>query len=83
MTFDPFLTRDEHRVLVMLANGKERKEIAQALGLSIDTAKNRIEAVCVKLGAENSHHAIAIGFCTDILVPGDIDGFSVPARNAS
>lgn len=81
MTFEPVLTRNEKRALVLHANGKEKKEMATDIGVGTDALKNINQSVCTKLGAENVPHAIAIAFCVGLLALADIDGFNLPTRN--
>jgi two-component system, NarL family, response regulator NreC len=45
---DP-LTAQEHRVLVLIANGKRAKEIAQILGISVKTAESHRTRIMEKL----------------------------------
>jgi two-component system response regulator NreC len=45
---DP-LTTQEHRVLVLIAEGKRSKEIAQALGISVKTAESHKSRIMDKL----------------------------------
>lgn len=77
MTFMPLLNDQEHRALVKLANGNDRVQIAQDLEVSETTLKNLLTSVCTKLGAESHPHAVAIGFCTGLLIEHNIEGFNV------
>lgn len=82
MVFAPTLTDQEHRALVLAANGKERPDVARILKISEHAAKNLITGACTKLGADNTSHAVAIGFCTGLLIEHNIDGFHVSVRRA-
>lgn len=77
MTLMPLLQDQEHLALVKLANGNGRAQIAQSLKVSENTVKNLLTSVCTALGAENAYHAIAIGFCTGLLIESNIEGFNV------
>ena len=81
MTFMPELDDLEHNVLVGIANGKEWPAIAAELKIKKDDVKNAVNRILVTLGAENTHHAVAIGFCTGLLIPDNIDGFGKPLPN--
>lgn len=81
MTFMPLLEDREHRVLVEMANGRERPQIALRLKMSQDDVKNAMNRICTTLGADNHPHAVAIGFCTGLLIDQNIEGFGPPLPN--
>ena len=83
MDFAPTLTNRELRALIAAANGKERTEIAEELDVDRHDAKNILNRVIIKLGADNLPHAIAIGFCTGIITEYNIDGFYVDPRKTT
>lgn len=56
---------DKHKkVLKLLATGETNDGIAQLLGLSTDTVKDRIEGLCLLMGARNRTHAVSLAFMT-------------------
>lgn len=54
------LSAQERRVLVAIAGGHTNKEIAQQLGLSVNTVKNYIANMFQKLGIERRSQATAL-----------------------
>lgn len=55
------LTTPERDVLVLVAEGFTNAEIAVELFKSLDTVKEQLASVCVKLEARSRSHAVAIG----------------------
>lgn len=53
------LTRREHDVLMLIADGEPTREVARQLSYSERTVKNVLHDVVVKLGARSRSHAIA------------------------
>jgi DNA-binding CsgD family transcriptional regulator len=51
------LTRQEHRILLLVAEGKTNKEIGEALGLSGKTVKNYLSNVFQKLNVSRRSQA--------------------------
>jgi DNA-binding NarL/FixJ family response regulator len=51
------LTKRECQVLELLGKGKDNQEIADALGISLQTVKNYVSVIYSKLGAENRRQA--------------------------
>lgn len=58
----PRLTRREHQVLELLVGGASNKHIANALDISVHTAKFHVTALLEKLGARNRSDAVGIAF---------------------
>jgi DNA-binding NarL/FixJ family response regulator len=56
------LTEREQEVLVLLAEGKTDRQIAQALGIAESTAKNHVSSILGKLGVPNRAGAVAAGY---------------------
>ena len=54
------LTDTERRILRHVAAGGTNDAIAKRLYLSEDTVKTRLRAACLKLGARNRTHAVAL-----------------------
>lgn len=59
---DEHLSDRERDVLVMMANGRQNKEIAAQLSLSTETVKTHIGAILRKLGAASRTEAVSIAF---------------------
>lgn len=55
------LTEPERAVLVLVAEGMTNGEIAVELFKSLDTVKEQLASVCVKLEARSRAHAVALG----------------------
>lgn len=64
---EPRLTPRELQTLALAAAGNTTDEIAQALGITYETAKTYVRHFIHKLGARNAKHAIALAFRAGIL----------------
>jgi DNA-binding CsgD family transcriptional regulator len=74
------LTPRELQTLRMKANGLVSKQIAAEFGITENTVKNHMTVILRKLGAENTAHAVAIGFRRGLLeVPPKEEAGSPPA----
>lgn len=67
----PLLTDREQRVLAMIAEGKEIREMAREMRLAERTIKGIIQIVLFKLGARNRAHAVALAIADGWLLTGD------------
>lgn len=63
------LTRREHEVLDLVAEGLQSKAIAAALFISTETVRTHIKNLCKKLGARDRAHAVANAFRMGLLQP--------------
>lgn len=54
------LSPAQNRLLLLLADGYSKPEIARATGWSYETLKDYSERIRLKLGARNTTHAVAI-----------------------
>ncbi|MDX2024695.1 MAG: response regulator transcription factor [Deltaproteobacteria bacterium] len=54
------LTERERAVLTLIARGKTNKEVANALGLSVNTINNYVAAVLAKLGVDDRTAAVTV-----------------------
>jgi DNA-binding NarL/FixJ family response regulator len=64
------LTRREHEVLELMAEGLQQDEMAQRLFISPKTVATHVEHILHKLGARGRAQAIAIAYHHRILQPG-------------
>ena len=62
------LTERHKNVLKLMALGETNEEIAQLLGLSVETIKDRVREICDLMGARNRTHAVSLAFTTGRLV---------------
>lgn len=58
------LTERHKTVLKLMAEGEQNDEIAELLGLSPETIKDRVREICDLMGARNRTHAVALAFAT-------------------
>ena len=56
------VTQRELQVLGCLARGMRSPQVAEELGISVETVKTHLRLVRPKLGARNSTHAVAIAW---------------------
>lgn len=56
----PVLSPRKKQVMILYANGYTRQQIADELGIGIETVKTYIVAVLRLLGARNGAHAVAL-----------------------
>ena len=63
----PELTPKQAEVLHLLADGLERKEIAERMGIGEETVKSHLAEARRRLGARTSAQAVAIGVANSLL----------------
>lgn len=56
------LTRRQHQILALIAEGASNDEISARLGIGLDTTKTHVRALLNRMGAKNRAHAVANGF---------------------
>lgn len=61
------LSPSQLRLLVMLADGYSKPQIARATGWRYETLKSSAERIRLKLGARNTTHAVAIAIRNGII----------------
>ena len=70
------LTIRQHEVLSLMATGMGNKEIAIHLDLSLNTIRNHVQKVLVKLGAHSKLEAVAIATREDLMYRTAAERFS-------
>ena len=77
------LTTRESQIVALLARDTQAKEIAAALGTSVHTVRNQIEALYKKLGVHSRMAAlITVGFLTLPPVAGGAPGENTRSQAA-
>jgi DNA-binding NarL/FixJ family response regulator len=66
-TTAPVLTRRQHAVLTLIADGMSNAAIGGRLRISENTVKTLAKHIFGRLGANDRAHAVAIGFRTGLL----------------
>lgn len=61
------LTPRELQVLVLVADGLSRQEIADRHGVALETIKSQLKWCRIKMGARGTAHAVALGFRDGLL----------------
>ena len=56
------LTKREHEILILLAEGRSSPQIAKCCSITVHTVKTHRSTILAKLGAQNAQHAVAIAF---------------------
>ncbi|GAA1164314.1 DNA-binding NarL/FixJ family response regulator [Kitasatospora gansuensis] len=63
------LTGREIQVITGMANGEENRQIAERLGLSVNTVKSHSSRIYRKLAARDRAHAVGLAIATRQLPP--------------
>jgi len=63
------LSRREHEVVGLVAEGMENQEIANALFVSVETIRTHVKSILRKLHARDRAHAVALAFRLGLLIP--------------
>jgi len=69
--FAEALTGRESEVLALIARGMSNAEIAEALGLSIETIRTHVKHVYMKTGARDRAHAVIMAYETGLVPRSD------------
>lgn len=85
LEFGSPLTTRELRVLRLVAQGMENRQIATELFLAEATVKSHLTRLFTRMGAVNRAHAVALGYQAKLLVPGQpkVAGTPRPALPAA
>jgi DNA-binding CsgD family transcriptional regulator len=67
--FRHHLSPREIEVLSCICNGQTTEAVASALGISKRTVEDHLRHACVKLGASNRTHAVAIAVKRSLIAP--------------
>ena len=67
------LTRKEREILEMIACGKTDLSVAWSLGIGVQTVKNHLREVRIKLGAPNTLAAVLIAYYLGLIILPSID----------
>ncbi|WP_267244883.1 response regulator transcription factor [Streptomyces sp. PR69] len=80
------LTPREREVLILVAQGKSNRQVANALGISEKTVKNHLSALFSKIGAADRTQAVVFGIRGGVVEicdgPGIVLPFSTPEGRA-
>lgn len=68
------LTDQQREVLYHVSRGLENTEVADLLGVSLDTVKTHLYRLYRRLDARNRAHAVRRGFERGLLAADDVDG---------
>jgi len=66
------LTKREHQVLILVAQGKANKEIVRELCIAVRTAEYHITNILGKLGAANRTEAVVMALARGLLDLADL-----------
>ncbi|MGH3758711.1 response regulator transcription factor [Actinophytocola sp.] len=75
------LSKREHQVLQLIADGLENQAIADVLYVSVETVRTHVKSILRKLSSRDRTHAVAIAFRSGVLVVDDSVPESRPTRD--
>lgn len=78
----PRLTRRQQKILGLLSNGYSNEEIANRLGIAVETVKSHVKHLFVRLGARNRPHAVTRGFQLGLLSIDSAEHSFAPSRES-
>ena len=65
------LSKREHQVLQLIADGLENQAIADILYVSVETVRTHVKSILRKLAARDRTHAVAVAFRSGVLTADD------------
>ena len=75
------LSRREHQVLQLIADGLENQAIADILYVSVETVRTHVKSILRKLSSRDRTHAVAVAFRSGVLVVDEQNPGSRPTRD--
>ena len=75
------LSKREHQVLQLIADGLENQAIADVLYVSVETVRTHVKSILRKLSSRDRTHAVAVAFRSGVLVVDDPVPGSRPAQD--
>jgi DNA-binding NarL/FixJ family response regulator len=75
------LSRREHQVLQLIADGLENQAIADILYVSVETVRTHVKSILRKLSSRDRTHAVAVAFRSGVLVVDEPVPGSRPTRD--
>jgi DNA-binding NarL/FixJ family response regulator len=75
------LSKREHQVLQLIADGLENQAIADILFVSVETVRTHVKSILRKLSSRDRTHAVAVAFRSGVLVVDEQVPGSRPARD--
>ncbi len=75
------LSKREHQVLQLIADGLENQAIADILYVSVETVRTHVKSILRKLSSRDRTHAVAVAFRSGVLVVDGTAPGSRPARD--
>ncbi|USX50255.1 response regulator transcription factor [Lentzea sp. HUAS12] len=64
----PTLTKREHEVLTLIADGLENQQVADELVLSVETVRTHVKGILRKLSARDRTHAVSLAYRSGLLI---------------
>lgn len=75
------LSKREHQVLQLIADGLENQAIADILFVSVETVRTHVKSILRKLSSRDRTHAVAVAFRSGVLVVDDSNPSPRPTRD--
>ena len=75
------LSKREHQVLQLIADGLENQAIADVLYVSVETVRTHVKSILRKLSSRDRTHAVAVAFRSGVLVVDESVPGSRPAQD--
>ncbi|MGH3877614.1 MAG: response regulator transcription factor [Actinophytocola sp.] len=75
------LSKREHQVLQLIADGLENQAIADVLYVSVETVRTHVKSILRKLSSRDRTHAVAVAFRSGVLVVDEPVPGSRPAHD--